>query len=44
MLGGFYMQTQDTNRAGELFDRALASPHIGFNDVATLAPILFSNF
>jgi tetratricopeptide (TPR) repeat protein len=36
-LGGFYIQMQQTNRAIELFDRALASPHITSNEAGFIA-------
>ena len=37
MLGGAYMQMQQTNRAMELFDTALARPELKFGDVAAMA-------
>jgi len=37
MLGGAYMQMQQTNRAMELFDTALARPELKFGDTAALA-------
>jgi tetratricopeptide (TPR) repeat protein len=36
-LGTAYLQMQQTNRAVELFDRALASPAIKFQDAANIA-------
>ena len=36
-LGGAYLQMQQTNRAAEIFDLALASPAIRFQDAAFIA-------
>jgi hypothetical protein len=36
-LGGFYLQMQQTNRAVELFDQALANPHINSNEAGFIA-------
>jgi tetratricopeptide (TPR) repeat protein len=36
-LGSAYLQMQQTNRAVELFEMALARPEIKFNDTATIA-------
>ena len=36
-LANFYIQMQQTNRAIELFDRALASPHITANEAGFIA-------
>ena len=37
MLGTGYLQSQQTNRANELFDTALGRPEIKFQDVAAIA-------
>jgi len=37
MLGGTYLQFQQTNRALELFDQAINSPNIKFQDAAAIA-------
>jgi tetratricopeptide (TPR) repeat protein len=39
MLAGFYLQMQQTNRAFELLDQALANPHIPSGEVASLAQL-----
>ncbi len=36
-LAGFYLQMQQTNRAIELFDRAMANPHITSNEAGFIA-------
>ena len=36
-LAGIYLQMQQTNRAVELFDRALANPHITSNEASFIA-------
>jgi tetratricopeptide (TPR) repeat protein len=36
-LAGFYIQMQQTNRAFELFDRALANPHITSSEAGFIA-------
>ncbi len=40
MLGGAYLQMQQTNRATEIFDTALGRPEIKFNDTAVIAQYL----
>ena len=37
MLGGAYLQMQQTNRAAELFDTALGRPELKFGDTAAIA-------
>ncbi len=46
MLGSTYLQMQQTNRAIQLFDQALARPEIQFSDAAAIAQYFaqFGNF
>jgi tetratricopeptide (TPR) repeat protein len=43
-LGSFYMQVQQSNRAVEMFNQALASTNISYSEVATLAQFYSQTF
>jgi tetratricopeptide (TPR) repeat protein len=42
-LGGIYMQMQQTNRAFELFDRALTNSTISYNEATAIAQLYLQN-